>query len=140
MSIVYDANGSIVGRLCAKVAKSLIHGESVAIVNAESALFSGSLDFVVEKYHNRRQMTDKSNPDHGAKWPRRPDMFLRRVIRGMLPKRNTRQKDALSRLRVYLGSPSEVTKAIPFIPSKIPNTTVTVGLVCKRLGWKGAFD
>src|SRR3989338_2441781 len=115
MSIVFDAKGSIVGRLSAKVAKSLIHGENVVIVNAESALFSGSLDFVVNKYYNRRQMTDKANPDHGAKWPRRPDMFLRRVIRGMLPKRNTRQKDALSRLRVYLGSPSDVTGAQPFI-------------------------
>ncbi len=138
MSIVFDAKGSIVGRLSAKVAKSLIHGESVVIVNAESALFSGSLDFVVNKYYNRRQMTDKANPDHGAKWPRRPDMFLRRVIRGMLPKRNTRQKDALSRLRVYLGTPSDVTGAQPFIPANIPNTTVTVGQVCKRLGWNGA--
>ncbi|HLD76011.1 MAG TPA: uL13 family ribosomal protein, partial [Candidatus Norongarragalinales archaeon] len=85
------------------------------------------------------EMTDKSNPEHGAKWPRRPDLFLRRVIRGMLPKRAVRMKDALSRLRVYLGVPAGVSDAQSFLPEKMPNRVVSVGKVCQRLGWNGTL-
>ena len=37
-----DASGQIAGRLCSKVAKLLLVGNSVVVVNADKALFSGA--------------------------------------------------------------------------------------------------
>ena len=36
-----NAEGLIVGRMCSKVAKRLLNGEEVIILNAEKAVFSG---------------------------------------------------------------------------------------------------
>src|SRR5436853_553508 len=39
--------------------------------------------------------------------PRKPDGYVRRVIRGMLPWKKTGGKDAFHRVKVYIGTPSE---------------------------------
>lgn len=136
MVMVFDASSAPVGRLAALTAKQLLLGEQVTVIHAEKAVFTGDPDFVTKKYSARRQMTDKANPDHAAKWPRRPDLFLRRVIRGMLPKRATRRKQALSRLRVYLGAPENVSDAHPLAAGgKQSRSVITVGEVCRKLGW-----
>ncbi|MBI5036837.1 50S ribosomal protein L13 [Candidatus Micrarchaeota archaeon] len=132
--VVLDAKGAVIGRLAASVAKKLLLKEEVVIVNAEQAVFSGSADFIIGRYERRRTMTDKSDPEHGLKMPRRPDLFLRNIIKGMLPKRATRMKEALSRLRVYLGVPEEVKSAEQFV-SKKPRLSVSLDTVCRRLGW-----
>ncbi len=36
-----DASGQIVGRMCSRIAKLLLSGDSVVIVHADKALFSG---------------------------------------------------------------------------------------------------
>jgi ribosomal protein L13 len=38
--IVIDASGSIMGRLASSVAKSLLNGEEVHVINAEEAVIS----------------------------------------------------------------------------------------------------
>lgn len=138
MSIVIDANNAIVGRLSAYVAKKVLENESVVIVNAEKAVFSGSAKYVTDIYAARRQMTDKANPEHGAKWPRRPDFLLKRIIRGMLPKRNARKKAALTNLRVYMGTPPSVkdAKAFPDTAEQLARSYVSLEQVCEKLGWK----
>ncbi|MEK6954289.1 MAG: 50S ribosomal protein L13 [Candidatus Micrarchaeota archaeon] len=105
--IVIDADGAIVGRLAAIVAKRSLQGEEVVIVNAEKAVISGDPLKTKEKYYNRRQMTNKANPAEAAKWPRRPDLLLKRIITGMLPKHSGRGKAAGSRIKAFLGVPKE---------------------------------
>ncbi|HYU87190.1 MAG TPA: uL13 family ribosomal protein, partial [Candidatus Bathyarchaeia archaeon] len=39
--------------------------------------------------------------------PRKPDGYVRRVIRGMLPWKKPGGKDAFHRVKVYIGTPSE---------------------------------
>ncbi|MBI5226356.1 50S ribosomal protein L13 [Candidatus Micrarchaeota archaeon] len=137
--IVIDATDAIIGRLGTYVAKKVIENESVVIVNAEKAVFSGTAEYVTGIYFRRRQMTDKANPDHGAKWPRRPDILLKRIIRGMLPKRNTRMKAALGNLRIYMGKPVDIKEtAEPFrdLGKDRARTCVSLEVVCERLGWK----
>ena len=43
---VIDASECIMGRLASAVAKSLLNGEEIHIVNAENAVISGSKDMV----------------------------------------------------------------------------------------------
>lgn len=103
--IIYDAEGAIVGRLATVVAKRALQGEEVAIVNAEKAVISGDPLKTREKYYNRRQMTNKANPEQASKWPRRPDLLLKKIISGMLPKHSGRGKAAGERIKAYLGVP-----------------------------------
>lgn len=138
MTLTIDAKDAIVGRLGAYVAKKVAENESVVIVNAEKAVFSGKAEYVAGIYAARRQMMDKANPEHSAKWPRRPDLLLKRIIRGMLPKRNARKKAAMGNLRIYMGMPSNVKDAKPFAntAAQLARAHVSLEEVCERLGWK----
>jgi large subunit ribosomal protein L13 len=105
---VIDANNLVIGRLASAVAKDLLRGERVIIVNAEEGVISGSKDNVFKKYLERRLRKSLVNPArHGPFFPRRPDGIVRRAIRGMLPYKKSRGKAAYKSLRVYVGVPKE---------------------------------
>ncbi len=46
--------------------------------------------------------------EFGPYFPKRPDRILKRTIRGMLPYKRARGRDAMSRLKVYVGVPFEL--------------------------------
>lgn len=137
---VVDGKEQILGRMAANVAKMLLNGEEVAVLNAEGTVMSGDLDYLIEKYNKRRSMKDKATPEHSPKWPRRPDLFVRRIIRGMLPFDNARGRIAFKRLRVYIGVPEELQKAekvsVPGANAEKLNTKYhTIEMLCGRLGY-----
>jgi large subunit ribosomal protein L13 len=107
--IVYDAKDKVLGRLASTVAKELLNGKSVAVINAEKAFISGNKLSIVKRYKVRLGLQEKENPEHSPHWPRRPDMLVRRIIRGMLPyHKKPSGKAAFRRLRVYIGVPEEL--------------------------------
>ena len=69
----------------ARSPSSSFNGKKVAIVNAELAFVTGNKIALVRKYRTRLNLQEKENPEHSPYWPRRPDMLVRRVVRGMLP-------------------------------------------------------
>lgn len=103
--VVYDAKGQVLGRIASMIAKSLLEGKDVAVLNAESAIISGKRKPMAAKYRTRLNLQEKENPEHSPYWPRRPDMLFKRIVRGMLPYRIPRGKDAYRRLRVFMGEP-----------------------------------
>ena len=102
--IVIDAENLIMGRLASHVAKMLLTGQEVAIVNAEKVVISGNKKRILEDYYHKRSV---GGPRKGPNFPRMPDRILKRTIRGMVPFKKTTGKEALKRLRVYIGVPSE---------------------------------
>jgi len=104
---VIDANGLIIGRLASIVAHRLLSGEEIAIINAEGAVVSGSPETTISKYKTMRK---KGSKEKGPYFPKRSDMILRRTIRGMLPYKKALGKAAFGRLRVYMGTPAELSK------------------------------
>lgn len=106
--LVVDASNLILGRLASHVAKLLLNGERVVVVNAERAVISGSKQSIVEEYKeyvlSKRRL---KNPTKGPKKIRRPDLIVKRAIRGMLPYKKPRGREAYRRLRVYVGVPKE---------------------------------
>ncbi len=102
--IVVDATGLVLGRLASVTAKSLLAGEEVKIVNAEKAIITGAKEQIFGDYGQTRARGAK---ERGPYFPRRPDMILKRTVRGMLPHKMRRGRDAMSRLRVYVGIPRE---------------------------------
>lgn len=107
--IIVDATGLVLGRLASVAAKSLLAGEEVNIVNAEKAIITGKRESVYSEYGQARARGTREN---GPYFPRRPEMILKRTVRGMLPYKLRRGRDAMSRLRVYVGVPRDL-KGMP---------------------------
>lgn len=103
--VVIDAKGAVVGRLGARVAKLLLAGQAVEIINADQAVILGNLASAKEKFASRRGQKNKRNPDESPHWPRSPPLLLRRMIRGMLPHKSRRGRDAYHLLKVTGGAP-----------------------------------
>ncbi len=136
MTIVIDATNAIAGRLAAFAAKKALQGEDVVLVNAGKAVVSGNAETTVVRYYKRRLQQNKADPDKSPKWPRRPDLMLKRIIKGMLPKQSSRRKHALSRVRAYLGVPKEFEgRATPFPAngSRLRCETISLEELCKKI-------
>ena len=100
-----NAEGLIVGRMCSKVAKRLLNGEEVIILNAEKAVFSGKRK---SKVAEAKQFLEVGAPERGPFHYRRPDKYLRKTVRGMLPFKQPKGKSAYKRLKVFMGIPREL--------------------------------
>jgi len=104
MVTVIDGDGLLLGRMASMVARRVMSGEEIAIVNAEKAVISGSRARVLANYGHKRS---RGSREGGPFFPRRPDHIVKRTIRGMLPYKRTVGSDAFRRVRVYVGIPVE---------------------------------
>ncbi|MEE9565831.1 MAG: uL13 family ribosomal protein, partial [Nitrosopumilaceae archaeon] len=84
-SVVVDGTDHIAGRLCSNVAKLLLKGNRVSVVNCDKILLSGNRKSIVEEYKAFLDISSILHPKHGPFHPRRPDTMISRMIRGMLP-------------------------------------------------------
>ncbi|MHC1586257.1 MAG: 50S ribosomal protein L13 [Candidatus Hecatellaceae archaeon] len=138
---VIDANGLIAGRLASVVAKRLLKGETIIVVNAERAVLSGRKHSRVREVKEFLEVVGRANPIRGPRHPRSPDRFLREMVWGMLPRDRPRGREAYRRLKVYVGVPSELGEvgfeSIPEASAeKLKRGYVTLGEVCRELGWR----
>ncbi len=102
---VVDASGLVLGRAASVIAKRLLNGESIVVVNAEKAVVTGSRQQVLAFYTAARA---RGSVRSGPHFPRYPDRIFRRTVRGMVPHLKTRGKDAMDRLQVHIGVPPEL--------------------------------
>jgi len=135
---VIDASGLIVGRMASIIAKRLLLGESIIVVNVEKAVISGRR---LSRVRDARKFLEIGHPGKGPFHPRRPDQIVRRSVRGMLPRRLPKGQAALRRLKIFLGLPEEFkTLALQSIPeanaSKLKCPYITVGEFAKEIGYK----
>lgn len=131
---VIDAKDQILGRLCTHVAKRLLNGEEITIVNAESVRISGGRSQLLEHYKQRRA---RGKNFSGPKYPRSPDMILKRSVRGMLDYRKTSGREAYKRLKVYVGVPKElkdIATESPESSRKAVPRSVRLGDIARELG------
>ena len=139
-NIIVDGTNHIAGRLCSHVAKLLINGNRVSIVNSENIMLSGDREAIIEEYRKYLEISSVTNPKFGPFHPRRPDTMISKMVRGMLPKNKPSGKTALKRLRAYLGVPNELKskKTTQFEDAKIkrpaPNYT-SLGDLGHIVGW-----
>ena len=130
--MIIDADGAVLGRLATRLAKDLLKGESITVVNCEKAIITGSPDAVVERFYEKRERGD---PNKGPFYPRYPNKLFKRVVRGMLPYKKDKGRKALRRLKVYVGNPGDIKaekvgKSVEDIKCKY----ITVKGLCKELG------
>jgi large subunit ribosomal protein L13 len=106
MKIVYDGEGAVFGRLASVVAKDLLKGEEVDIINCEKIIVSGDKKLLAEKILQRREMGSGGSMK-GPKYPRVADKLVKRMIRGMLPRDRAKGRDAFRNLKVHIGGENE---------------------------------
>lgn len=104
--IIYDGEGAVFGRLATRVAKDLLKGNEVDVVNCEEIVVSGDKKGFAKKILDKRIMGQGSSLK-GPKYPRTADRLVKRMIRGMLPWDRAKGRDAYKRLRVYVGGEAE---------------------------------
>jgi len=132
--MIVDAEGAILGRLSSRVAKMLLRGEDIEIINAEKAVVSGNSKAVIERFSARRE---RGTPLKGPFYPKYPDRILRRAIRGMLPYKKDRGRKAFKRLKIYMGNPKNLNgERISKTADELKIKYTTLEDISKALGAK----
>ena len=136
---VVDASNLILGRMATYVAKKALEGNRVTVLNAEKAIISGTKYRVVARAKQKLKTRTLGNLDKGPTHPRKPDGYVRRVIRGMLPWKKTSGKEAFHRVHVYIGTPDEYKdKPMTSVPdanaSKLRVPYITVAKLSEEIG------
>jgi len=132
--MIIDADSAILGRLAAKIAKELLKGESITVVNSEKIVVSGNPKAVFKRFQEKRKRGDLHK---GPFYPRYPDKILKRTVRGMISYKKERGKKAFRRLKVHIGNPDglkgeKLSKTSDDLSCKF----ITLGQACKKLGAK----
>jgi large subunit ribosomal protein L13 len=117
-TIVVDGTDHLAGRLSSNVAKMLLQGNHVTIVNCEKIMISGSRRNIIKNYKDFLSISSILHPEHGPYHPRRPDTIIAKMIRGMLPRKKPSGQVALKRLRTYIGVPSQFRSAKKIVLDK----------------------
>lgn len=138
--VVIDATDHIAGRLASNVAKMLRQGNRVSIINCEKIMLSGTRSNIIKEYREFLEISSILHPKHGPYHPRRPDTIMKRMIRGMLPKKKPSGMEAHRRLRTYIGIPKQLKsfekKQIEKAKiTKTPSNYTTMADVGRTIGW-----
>lgn len=134
---IVNADGLILGRMASKIAKRLLNGEQIIIVNAEKAIISGRQK---SKVSEARRFLEVGGVNRGPFHYRRPDRIVRKTVKGMLPIRQSRGKNAYKRLKTYIGVPDGVKDQTmesmeEVHAKKLVCSYFTVGQLAKEIGW-----
>src|SRR3990170_6591298 len=134
---VVNGEGLILGRMCSKVAKRILKGEQIVIVNAEKAVLSGKKK---SKVAEAKEFLEVGAPERGPFHSRRPDRIVRKTVRGMVPWKQPKGKSAYKRLKVYMGVPIELKDhnletVDQASSSKLKGPHFTLGELAVEVGW-----
>ncbi len=120
---IIDGKDAVLGRLASFVAKSLLEGEEIIIVNCEKMIITGNKKRIQEDFEEKRSKVGSGQK--GPKVSRLSERIVKRAIRGMLPNhRKGRGKEALKKIKCYVGMPEEYEKSKKILAGrkpKVPN-------------------
>jgi len=142
--LLIDARGHLLGRLSAIVAKTLLQGQRVVVLRCEGINISGNFYRNKLKYLDFLKKRMNSNPSRGPFHLRAPSKIFWRTVRGMLPHKLHRGKDAMERLKVYEGIPPPYDKqkrivvpsALRVLRLKPRRKYCSLSRLAHEVGWK----
>jgi large subunit ribosomal protein L13 len=134
---IINAEGLIIGRMASIIAKRILNGEVITIVNAEKAVISGKKK---SRVMEAKEFLEVGAPRRGPFHYKRPDRIVRRTVRGMVPYKQPKGKQAYKRLKVFIGIPAELKdqKMETLAYAKAEKLTCpyfTVGEFAREIGW-----
>ena len=136
--MIINAENLILGRVATVAAKKALLGEKVDIVNCEKAIMTGNKKSIFARFKEKREM---GQVFHGPYILRRPERFVKRAIRGMLPYKQSKGRAAFERIMCHVGVPEELKDKMETIEkanvAKVSSLRfVTVDEICKSMGGK----
>ncbi len=135
--MIIDASNLIVGRMASIAAKKALLGEEVIVVNCEKAIMTGKKNEIIKRYHMRKEL---GQPTQGPFFPKRADMLVRRIIRGMVPRKRSRGREAFTKVKCFIGVPASMdsSKFETVENANISKTSthyfITVKELCRLIG------
>lgn len=145
MEVIIDAKDLILGRMASYAAKLALEGYRVYIVNCEECVISGDKQVILQDFLDK---IHRGNPHKGPFYPKRPDRIVKRVIRGMLPRKQWKGRMALKRIKCYLGFPDELKnrkdvkvltknelKKLSYEKLNVPKFA-RLGEIAEMIGWR----
>jgi len=103
---IINGEGMVLGRLGSFVAKELLKGEEIAIINSEKVIITGNKEYIKTNFEIKRSRFGSSQK--GPKHPAVSEKMVKRVVRGMLPDHRVgRGSEAIKRLKCYNKIPKE---------------------------------
>ena len=117
---IINGKGAVLGRLASFIAKDLLKGEEIVVVNCEKIIITGNKEKIKEEFAEKR--TKVGSGQKGPKVSRLSEKIVKRAIRGMLPNhRKGRGKEALKRVNCYVGVPKEYEESKKILAGRKPN-------------------
>ena len=137
--IIIDAEHALLGRLASYAAKKALEGDEITILNAEKVVVSGTKERVLNEVRRKLRTRTLGSVDKSPTHPRRPDTYVRRVIRGMLPWKKPKGKEAFRRIKVFIGVPEEFGDERPIKlggtdSAKLKCSMITIMDLVKEIG------
>ena len=103
--MIIDAKDTILGRLGTYATKQILLGSTIDIVNSEECVISGKERFILDEYIRKLH---RGAPGKGPFFYRRADMLVKRTIRGMLPFKRARGREAFKNIKCHIGVPENL--------------------------------
>ena len=102
--MIIDATDLIAGRLASSIAKKALLGKTIDVINCENLILTGNKKNILAKY---KQRVDRGRPRKGPFIHRTSDKLFRRMVRGMLPYKQSKGVGAYKRIMCYVGTPEK---------------------------------
>ena len=134
-----NAEGLVLGRLASKAAKLALDGEEVYIANIEKAIIVGNKDMIKERYLQKRELLHTRK---GPYFPKRPERIFKRTVRGMLPYKKPRGREAYKKVKAFVGMPDKYFPKnaefiqVPEADKGRPYKYIELGEISRALGGK----
>ncbi|MEN7982513.1 MAG: 50S ribosomal protein L13 [Nanoarchaeota archaeon] len=104
---IIDGKNKVLGRLASYVAKEILKGEEIVVVNCNEILITGNKKNIEKEFKEKRSRVGSSQK--GPKHHKTTEKIVKRTIRGMLPNhRMGKGKDAIKRIKCYNNIPKEL--------------------------------
>jgi large subunit ribosomal protein L13 len=139
MKRIIDVKDCVLGRFSSEIAKMLLKGDIVEVVNAKDAIIIGHKADILKRY---KEKVERGDYRHGPFFPRHPHFIITRTIRGMVDTKKKRGREAIKRLTVHIDMPKNLEKEKKetldntHISKSYSHKFMTLGAVSKELGAK----
>jgi len=142
--VVIDGRGHLMGRLASIVAKNILNGNKVVVVRCEGINQSGNFYRNKLKVLKFLRLRCNVKPSRGPFHFRAPSKMFWRTVRGMVPHKTERGKDAMKRLQTFEGVPPPYDKkkrmvipsALKVLRLKPGRKFCSLGRLSHDVGWK----
>ncbi len=104
--MIVDVEDLVLGRFSSRIAKNLLDGEEVVVVNSDRAVISGKEKVTLNEYDAWTKIKNLVDSKQGPFQLKGAGDLIRQTVRGMLPMKKEKGKTAFRMLEAYSGIPS----------------------------------